>query len=100
MLNALKLSSPDVGSSKSINDGSVTNSTPIAVLFFSPPEMVLDRTEPILVSAASLRFNSSISSSTRLVYASLDMPLSFNLAAKASASLGVKTFNRTSSCMT
>ena len=39
IFNALELSSPDVGSSNSNSDGSVIISTPIAVLFLSPPEM-------------------------------------------------------------
>lgn len=38
---ALKLSSPEVGSSKKMIEGSVINSTPIAVLFRSPPEIRL-----------------------------------------------------------
>ena len=38
--NALKLSIPDVGSSNKIKLGSVISSTPIAVRFLSPPEIV------------------------------------------------------------
>ena len=38
--NALKLSRPDVGSSNKIKLGSVISSTPIAVRFLSPPEIV------------------------------------------------------------
>jgi hypothetical protein len=38
--NALKLSRPDVGSSKRIIEGLVISSTPMAVRFLSPPEMV------------------------------------------------------------
>lgn len=37
---ALKLSKPEVGSSRRIKLGSVINSTPIAVLFLSPPDIV------------------------------------------------------------
>jgi hypothetical protein len=43
----MKLSSPDVGSSKIIKDGSVISSTPMAVLFLSPPERVFLKREPI-----------------------------------------------------
>ena len=49
--NALKLSRPEVGSSKNIIDGSVISSTPIAVLFLSPPERVFLVTDPIGVLA-------------------------------------------------
>ena len=38
---ALKLSRPEVGSSRKIIEGSVIISTPIAVLLRSPPEIVL-----------------------------------------------------------
>jgi hypothetical protein len=51
MVKALKLSKPEVGSSRNIIDGSVINSTPMAVLFLSPPERVLLNTPPIEVSA-------------------------------------------------
>jgi len=51
MLNAVKLSRPDVGSSRRITEGSVISSTPIAVLFFSPPESDLIYYDPIKVSA-------------------------------------------------
>jgi hypothetical protein len=61
---ALKLSSPDVGSSRRINDGSVINSTPIAVLFLSPPEIVFYITEPIKTFATLVNPSSSKSSST------------------------------------
>jgi hypothetical protein len=57
---ALKLSSPDVGSSRSTKLGSVISSTPIAVLFLSPPEINFYRTFPILVSAAPFRPRSSM----------------------------------------
>lgn len=51
MDNALKLSSPDVGSSNKIREGSVTSSTPIDTLFLSPPERVLWKAPPIGVLA-------------------------------------------------
>lgn len=44
---ALKLSSPEVGSSRSKSDGSVNISTAMAVLFRSPPEIIFFRTPPI-----------------------------------------------------
>ena len=39
MLYAVKLSSPEVGSSRKIAQGSLTISYPIDVRFFSPPEI-------------------------------------------------------------
>lgn len=38
--NDLKLSKPEVGSSRIIIEGSVINSTPIDVRFLSPPDIV------------------------------------------------------------
>jgi len=46
MLNAVKLSSPEVGSSKKIEQGSLTNSYPIEARFFSPPEIPLTNKPP------------------------------------------------------
>lgn len=46
---AVKESRPVVGSSKKMRLGSVINSTPIEVLFLSPPETPLIRGPPILV---------------------------------------------------
>ncbi len=46
---ALKLSKPDVGSSNRIRLGLVISSTPIAVLFLSPPDIVFYITLPITV---------------------------------------------------
>jgi hypothetical protein len=89
ILNALKESRPEVGSSSSTRDGSVINSTPIAVLFLSPPEMVFCRTDPTTVSAAFLRPRSLISSSTLSFCSYSDKSALFNLAAKVNASLGV-----------
>ena len=51
-------SSPLVGSSKNIKDGLVINSTPIDVLFRSPPEIPLIITFPISVSAHLVKPNS------------------------------------------
>lgn len=52
IFKAVKLSRPEVGSSKKIIEGSVINSTPIAVLFLSPPERVLILIDPTIVLAA------------------------------------------------
>lgn len=46
---AVNESRPVVGSSKKIRLGSVISSTPIEVLFLSPPETPLTRGPPILV---------------------------------------------------
>lgn len=46
---AVNESNPVVGSSKNIIWGSVISSTPIDVLFLSPPETPLTRGPPILV---------------------------------------------------
>ena len=46
---AVKESKPVVGSSKKIRVGSVINSTPMEVLFLSPPETPLTKGPPIFV---------------------------------------------------
>ena len=46
---AVKESSPVVGSSKKIRFGSVISSTPMEVLFLSPPETPFIKGPPILV---------------------------------------------------
>ena len=46
---ALKLSRPEVGSSRTSKDGSDTSSTPIDVLFRSPPDIVFFSSDPISV---------------------------------------------------
>lgn len=48
---AVKESRPDVGSSSRMQYGSLTNSTPIEVLFLSPPEIPLIIALPMSVSA-------------------------------------------------
>jgi len=63
-VSALKLSSPEVGSSKRIKLGSVISSTPIAVLFLSPPEIVLLNTLPTGVCYAASSPSSLMSPST------------------------------------
>ena len=62
--SALKLSSPEVGSSKSMSEGSVTSSTPMAVLFRSPPERDFFTADPITVLEAANRPSSDNKSST------------------------------------
>jgi len=57
-LREVLLSSPVVGSSKKIILGFVSNSTPIEVLFFYPPEIPFIKTLPIMVSAHSIIPNS------------------------------------------
>ena len=42
-----------MGSSSKINGGSEINSTPIAVLFLSPPEIVFFKKDPIYTSAVA-----------------------------------------------
>lgn len=96
---ALKLSKPEVGSSKRITLGSVIISTPIAVLFFSPPDSTLWCVVPILESAIyyspkSLRIYSTLKS------CSIIDNFNFRRAAKVNASLGVKYPNRISSYIT
>lgn len=62
IFTAVKLSKPDVGSSRSKICGSVINSTPIAVHFLSPPEIVFNNVSPTTVSAHSLNPRSTINS--------------------------------------
>lgn len=89
MRTAVKLSSPDVGSSSNTNLGSVISSTPIAVRLRSPPEMVLCKIEPQTVSWHSSSPKSRINSSIRSVY-SLMLQCNFRRAANVRASLTVK----------
>jgi hypothetical protein len=96
---ALKLSNPEVGSSRRRTEGSVISSTPIDALFLSPPDNVLCFAEPIGVFEALASPNSFINASTLSSY-SLCGTASFSLAAKVKASLGVKCSNSTSSYMT
>jgi len=65
---ALKLSKPEVGSSNKMIGGSVINSTPIAVLFFSPPDKTFLKADPIGLFATAYRPRSCKSSSTLLSY--------------------------------
>lgn len=47
IFSELKLSNPEVGSSNIRHDGFDINSTPIATLFFCPPEIDLEYLPPI-----------------------------------------------------
>lgn len=89
IFTAVKLSNPDVGSSSKTTLGSVINSTPIAVLFRSPPDIIFLSTEPTWLSATSVKPKSLISLLTFLSYSYSDI-FSFSLAAKVIASLTVK----------
>ena len=87
---ALKLSRPDVGSSSKIRLGFVISSTPIAVLFLSPPEIVFYKTLPITVFWTFFKPKSLMRVSI-LSYLSSSVKLdSFKFAANVRASLGVK----------
>ena len=77
---ALKLSRPEVGSSSRIIEGSVMSSTPMAVLFLSPPEIDFFLVEPTWVSATCSRPSSPKSSSTLRSYSAMGK---FNLSRAA-----------------
>lgn len=99
MDKALKLSRPEVGSSSSMREGSVISSTPIAVLFRSPPESTLFNIDPIIESATAER-PSSLINSLILRSCSYSVSLSLSFAANLRASLGVKCIYKMSSCIT
>lgn len=84
---AVELSSPVVGSSKKITLGSVSNSTPMDVLFRSPPEIPRIKEFPTLVFAHFYRPSSCISCSTLWTRYWLDKFLSLKLAENRKASL-------------
>ena len=71
---ALKLSSPEVGSSNKMSEGSVISSTPIAVLFLSPPESVFLLTDPTGVSAECSKPKSESNYSTLASCSSSETP--------------------------
>lgn len=77
-----------MGSSRKIKLGLVINSTPIEVLFLSPPETPLIRALPTLVLAQSWRPRAYKRDST-LVYLSFSGSESLKLAVKLKISLGV-----------
>lgn len=81
-------SNPVVGSSKKISCGSVISSTPIDVLFLSPPDIPLTSAPPTLVFWHLVNLRSLITSSTLSIYFS-EVHLSFSFAAKMRHSLTV-----------
>jgi len=97
---ALKLSRPEVGSSRRINEGSVINSYAIASLFLSPPERPLYSIEPTLVFLQLSKPRFSIISFTFSSCYSFVKWASLSLAPKVIDSLTVKCSKRMSSCMT
>jgi hypothetical protein len=97
---AVELSNPVVGSSKNTILGFVSNSTPIEVLFLSPPETPLIKLFPILVLAQSYRPSSMIKLSTFYFFYSAFNLGSLRLATNINASLGVKVGNKISSYIT
>jgi hypothetical protein len=99
ILSALKLSSPEVGSSSKTREGSVISSTPIDVLFLSPPDRVFFVADPITVSATASNPRSLKTSSTFSTL-SFSEHESLSLAAKCKACLGEKCANKTSSYIT
>ena len=92
-------SSPLVGSSRKIKDGLVISSTPMDVLFRSPPEIPLIIVLPIRVSAQFI-MPSSVSKEITLFYLSSSLVCILKLATKVNASLGVNVAKSTSSCYT
>lgn len=98
-LNAVSESSPVVGSSKNISDGFVINSTPIDVLFLSPPDIPLTTAFPTLVSAHFSKPSSLITDSTFSNF-SYSVPFNLIFAANYIASLGVNIVYNTSSYYT
>mmetsp|Transcript_13941 Transcript_13941/g.43555 ORF Transcript_13941/g.43555 Transcript_13941/m.43555 type:complete len:245 (+) Transcript_13941:1237-1971(+) len=94
-------SSPDVGSSRKMIEGSVTSSTPIAVRFFSPPESPLTYSLPTNVSAhVESRRLSSISSTIPSLLARGSARGRRRYAEKRSASRGVVKGSNASCCIT
>mmetsp|Transcript_35218 Transcript_35218/g.39980 ORF Transcript_35218/g.39980 Transcript_35218/m.39980 type:complete len:88 (+) Transcript_35218:1411-1674(+) len=64
ILNAVIVSSPEVGSSKKMTSGSVTNSTATETLFRSPPDKPFLLASPTKVSEHLINPSSAIISST------------------------------------
>ena len=83
---AVNESRPVVGSSKKIRLGSVISSTPIDVLFLSPPDTPFIRAPPILVLAHFCNLNSVIISYTLFIL-SYKEPPNLSLAANSRHSL-------------
>lgn len=93
---AVKESRPVVGSSKKMRLGSVMSSTPMDVLFLSPPETPFTRGPPILVFWHLFNLNSVTISSTLYIFSS-SVPLSLSLAANSRHSLTENVWNKISS---
>ena len=76
----MKLSRPEVGSSRINNEGSVMSSIPMAILFLSPPERVFLKVEPSGTFETERRPSSRNKDST-LSFCYLTLFLSLSLAA-------------------
>ena len=92
-------SRPVVGSSKKIILGFVMSSTPIEVLFLSPPLIPLIKLFPTFVSAQLVRPNSLIRFSTLYCFSSF-VAVSLRSAANWKHSLGVRVGSSASYCIT
>ena len=100
-MTALKLSKPDVGSSKKTRAGLDTSSTPTEVRLRSPPEMPLIRAPPINVSLQSMRPNSASIRSAMTSISSSDVNFgNLSFAENRIASRGVCVTSSESSCAT
>jgi hypothetical protein len=99
ILSEVNESSPLVGSSKNIKEGSVIISKPIDTLLRSPPDNPLKKIEPIIVFCEFYNpsLESNISTLSSIV---LSSPTYLNLAAKVKHSFGVIVDIRMSSCWT
>lgn len=99
-LRAVVESNPVVGSSRKMIDGLMSNSTPMEVLFFSPPEIPLISALPTYVSAHFDSPSTCIVSSTLSFLSSGVSFTSLILAINLKHSLGVNVANSKSSCIT
>lgn len=84
-IKAVYESNPDVGSSNIITGGSQINSTPIAVLFFSPPDIPFNIRSPTKVSLHCCKFKSFINSFTLFLFSNYD-PFNLNDAENSNVS--------------
>ncbi|CAG9329395.1 unnamed protein product [Blepharisma stoltei] len=96
--SAVKLSNPEVGSSKMTICGSEISSIPMLTLFLSPPETPLTVTLPIKLSAIWLNLNFPIISATFLFIVLID-PQNVNPAANVKDSFTVRYGSKISSCV-
>mmetsp|Transcript_10492 Transcript_10492/g.24298 ORF Transcript_10492/g.24298 Transcript_10492/m.24298 type:complete len:228 (-) Transcript_10492:97-780(-) len=100
-LYAANESRPEVGSSKKMSFGCMTSSTPMAVRFFSPPEMPRISSSPTSVSAHSSSPSSESILSTRMRFSASGVARgSRSIAEKSSASRGVCVGQSKSCCKT